>query len=107
MPDSLVHFEVLLRSGGTGRQPTARNVDQFRPDPEALDRCRRWLCAHGVTAHATDFSLACSASPRVFESLFGVKLIALEPAPGQPVWHVDGTIRVPGEIAALVEDVTL
>ena len=102
-----VDFEVLLRTAGEGRLATAHNIDQFRADPENAERCRRWLHAKGVKASATDFSLACSAPAAVFESLFGVKLVPVRAAPGHLPWRVKGTIRVPPEIAPLVEDVTL
>ena len=104
MPESkaAVTFEVQLRTAGTGRIPTPQTIDQFRVDPEAAERCRRWLHGRGVTAHATDFSLACSAPPMVFESLFKVKLKSAGPG-----WQMDGPIHVPEEIAPMVEDVTI
>ncbi len=79
-----------------------QTIGRFRADPDAAERGRRWLQARGVTVHATAFSLACSAPPEVFESLFNVKLSAAGAA-----WKVAGKIRVPEEIAPLVEDVTL
>lgn len=104
---STVAFEVLLRSKGSGRSATSRNVEQFRADPEAAERVRRWLHAHGVTAHATDFSIACTAPPKIFESLFGVELRPIKGPKKVPRWSVDGQIRIPEEIAEFVENVTL
>jgi hypothetical protein len=43
----------------------------------------------------------------IFEALFGVKLVAIDAAPGCPPWRMVGSLRVPTDIAALVEDVTL
>ena len=107
MPGPPVNFDVLLRSEGTGHVPTTRNIAQFRPDADAIEKCSQWLSARGVDVHATVFSLACSSSPAVFESLFEVKLVAAAPVPGRPAWQVEGAIRVPTEIATLVEDITL
>ena len=72
-----------------------------------MESCRHWLHAHGVVAHPTGLSLACSASSAVFESLFGVKLVALDPVPGAPRWRIEGTLRIPDTLSAWVEDVTL
>jgi hypothetical protein len=107
MADPLVNFDVLLRSKGTGHVPTTENIANFRPEPEAVHKCSRWLRARGVKVHPTTFSLACSAPVAVFESLFEVKLAAIAPVPGRPPWRVDGVIRVPKEIAAFIEDVVL
>jgi len=107
MPLRVVNFEVLLRSAGTGRSPTTENIAQFRPDPEALDRCRRWLCDRGVRVHATDFGLACSAPKVVFQSLFGTKLVRADPEPNRPAWRAVSSIQAPPEIASLVEEITI
>jgi len=85
----------------------AENIRTFRPDPEHTDLVRRWLQERGVVTHATDFSLACSAPPAVFEQLFAVKLVAFDKVPGGAAWKVAGRIRVPEETATLVEDITL
>jgi hypothetical protein len=100
-----VAFEILLRSAGSGRRPTVRNIDQFRPDPESLELVRRWLIARGVDAHATEFGIACSAPPALFEKIFAAR--PLPAGPASPEWRLDGSIRIPAEIAAHVEDVTL
>jgi hypothetical protein len=107
MPDALVSFEVVLRTPGSGRIPTVQNLDQFRPDPEKLEFVRRWLHARGVVAHTTGFGLACSAPATVFESLFGAQLRPAEEVAGAAAWQLDGPIRLPAEIAGLVEEVVL
>ncbi len=107
MTAATVAFEVVLRTAGSGRTPTLRTIDSFRPDPEGIESGRRWLQAHGVSAHATAFSLACSAPPAVFETLFGVKLVALKKVTAGVPWRIEGTVQVPDEIAGLVEDIML
>lgn len=101
-----VAFDVLLKSPGGRRTPTAATIDDFHADPEALATCQRWLGTHGVTAHPTPFGLGCSAPAATFESLFGVTLTAVA-AKGRPAWRMDGTPRVPEAIARFVEDVTI
>lgn len=107
MADSTISFEIRLRTAGTGQLPAARIIDRFRPDPEALELCRGWLHAHGGVAHSTGFSLACSIAPEAFELLFGVRVRAVKRGAGPSAWRVEGAIRVPEEIAAFVEEVTL
>ena len=86
-----VSFEVLFRTPGSGKRPTAETRAQFRPDPAAVQLAQRWLEGKGVTCHPTGFSLACTASTGVFKSLFGGK-------------HAP---RVPAELAPWVEDVNV
>jgi hypothetical protein len=105
--DPVIRFDVLLRSAGTGRSPTTHNIADFRPADEAIERCRRWLSARGVEVHSATFSLACAAPVALFESLFDVKVVPIPPAPGCAPWCLQGGIRIPAEVATLVEDVTL
>jgi hypothetical protein len=110
VPDELplVTFEVLLRTAGSGRQPHLGNLGDFQPKPDAIERCRRWMVLHGVNCRPANFSLACSAPGQVFASLFSVN-ISRNPnsGPGQPSVLVYGDIRVPAEIADIVDQVNL
>lgn len=101
------NFDVLLRSGASGQVPHLQTIEQFEPPPEAIEKCRRWFAARGVKCHATQFGLACSASEDRFASLFQVKVSRLAKGPGGPAHEVHGTIRVPPEIADLVEQITV
>jgi hypothetical protein len=103
----LVAFELLLRSPGSGHTPSTHNIDQFRADPEVAERVRRWLQAHGVTAHSSDFTIAGTAPRKTFESLFGVRLKPRKANTKSGDWSVEGKIRTPDEIADAVEDVIL
>lgn len=105
MTEPRVEFEILLRSAGSGRIPTTRNVEEFRPDAETIELVLRWLQSRGVEARPTGFSLACSAPPAVFQALFGAKPIA--PYRKDESWRLDGPVRVPAELADAIEDVTL
>lgn len=100
-------FDVLLRSLGTGRRPTLKNIDDFRAPAEKIEKCKRFLVGRGVTCHVTPFGLGCSAPVETFETLFKVKLKAGGPVRGAPVFQIEGTIRTPQEIEELVEQVTL
>lgn len=109
LPVESVAFDLLLKgpAAASGRQPSVGEIEQFKPPPEAVERCRRWLAARAVTCHATDFGLACTAAPGRFTELFGV---ALEPAaagPGLPALRMAGEPRPPEPIADLVDQVTL
>src|SRR5262249_53118093 len=100
-----VNFDVLLRAAGTTRRPTTGNIAQCRPNPESIEKCHRWLSERGVSVNATDFGLACSASEALFESLFETKLVRVDPASSRSAWQTVGPIRVPSEIAPLVEQI--
>ena len=58
-----VAFELLLHTPGGDERPTLQTLERFRPDEEALRLCLQWLGQHGVTAHTTGFSIACTAPP--------------------------------------------
>lgn len=100
-----VGFELLLRTPGTGARPTLQTIERFRPDEEALRQCLRWLAERGVTAHTTGFSIACTATPALFESLFGVKVEAAGNLHGRTVWRTRGRPQVPSDLSAWVESV--
>lgn len=102
-----VPFQVLLRSSSDGRIATTANIDAFRVDPERAERVRRWLHAHGVTAHVTDFAIAASAPPKVFASLFGVQPKRASSGAASDAWVLPEVPRVPAEIAEVVAEVTI
>ena len=103
-----VAFDVLLRAPGAGSVPDVATIDQCRPDAEAVERCRRWFAARGVTTHATQFGLAGSTPRALFESLFGVRLKPVRPAvSGRPAFETIGKLQLPTEIADAIEQVTL
>ncbi len=110
MPESanpVVTFDVLLRAGQARGEPSVQEIARFKPDPGDIERCRRWLAQRGVTAHATDFGLACSCPPALFEQLFGVRLAEKSPAADQAPFEAIGAMRPPPEIGDLIEQVTL
>ncbi len=47
-----------------------QTIDEFRPTPDAIEECRRWLTDNGVICHPTGFGLACSTPEETFNSLF-------------------------------------
>ena len=106
--ESGVSFDVLLRAPGSGRVPNLTTIDQFRPPAEAIEKCRRCLSADGVTCHATDFGLACTATRERFESLFRVRLRPVAGfAPGMPPFQIVGEIHLPQVIREDVKQITL
>src|SRR5262245_13043552 len=98
MQPMFVAFELLLRTpGGTGL-PTLKTIERFRPDEDAMRHCLEWLGKQGVTAHGTGFSIACTAAPALFESLFGAKVKAAGSLHGRTVWRTRGKPQVPAEL---------
>ncbi len=103
-----VVFEILLRAPGSGGIPSLDTIAQHRPDPGAIEVCRRVLAAGGVTCHPTDFGLVCDAPREVFESLFRVKLGRIhDRQPARPAWVVEEEPRPPEAIASYVDQVTI
>ncbi len=102
-----VSFDVTLKGAGLGTTAGLATIDDLRPPQEAIERCVRWLAAKGVAAHATAFGVACSAPPALFESLFGVTLRRVDDRPSRPSYEASGEPAAPGEIADIVEAITL
>ena len=107
MPSDEVTFEVLLCTPASGGEPHVETIDQFRPSPNEIERCRRWFSAQGVTSHATGFGLTCSVSRRQFEFLFGVTLTPVTAELGQPPFEMEGAPTSPPELASVIEQITL
>jgi hypothetical protein len=100
-----VAFELLLQTPGGDERPTLQTIERFRPDEEAMRLCLQWLGQHGVTAHTTGFSIACTAPPSLFESLFDAKVEAAGDLHGRTVWRTQRKPRVPSELSAWVASV--
>jgi hypothetical protein len=102
-----IKFDVLVRAEASGETPDVSNIDRFRPEPEDVEKCRRWLTGKGVACYATEFGLACSASRQLFESLFSTQVEPLEQGPEKPPWRLHADPEPPAEIADYIEEVTL
>lgn len=105
--DTAVDFELLLRAAGSGGTPHIETIDRFRPRPEDIEFCRRWLSARGVTCFPSDFSLVCRAPKELLESLFSTKIEAQTKGPGMPGWRFLSDPIPPAEIAAYIEQVEI
>jgi len=107
MTEETVSFDILLRSPASGEEPDITTLDRFRPIPEDVSRCRRWLEANKVIAHSTEFGLSCSTSRKQFEYLFRVALEPASDGPGKPRFEMSARPEPPQEIAAIVDQITL
>lgn len=103
----IIEFNILVRAEAAGEIPGLGNLDRFRPDPEDIERCRRWLSGNGVTCYTTEFGLACSAPCKLFESLFSTRVKQSKPGPGKPPWQLLTDPVPPSEIADYIEDLTI
>jgi hypothetical protein len=106
-PSHKVQFDILLKSPGSGQRPNVGNIDQFRPAPETMETCRRWLVAQGIDCYATDFGLACSAEKGTFETLFGTELRPDAGVSGTPSWQCTSPPKPPDEIREYVEQISI
>ena len=102
-----IEFDILIRPPASGKHPDVKNIEQFRPDPADIEKCRRWLVSKGVTCHPTDFGLACRTSRNGFESLFSTQVNRERPSPGNPMWTCQRDPQPPSEIAGCIEQITI
>jgi hypothetical protein len=102
-----IQFDVIVRSEASGETQDARNIDQFRPEPEDIEMCRQWLARKGVVCYPTEFGLACSASRKIFESLFSTRLEPQEQRPGKARWRLQKVPKAPAAIADYIKGITL
>ena len=102
-----IDFDILIRSAASGKEVDVSNIQEFRPDPADIEKCRRWLLSKGVTCHPTDFGLVCSTSRESFESLFSTQINRNRPSPGKPIWTCQRDPQPPREIADCIEQITI
>ena len=102
-----VSFDILLRSAGAGREASVASVESFKPTPDDIAKCHRWLLSKGFSAHMTEFGLTCSAPKVLFEETFSVSLQPSGGEAGQPAFVMSGPVIPPDEIAELVDQVTI
>lgn len=100
-----VHLKPALAE--VDEVPTVATIERFKPPPEAVIRCARWLSEQGVTCRDTGFGLACSAPQGRFEALFTVSLLWRPPSVSNSPWLMHGVPQAPQEIADVVADITL
>ena len=104
---NIIGFDILLKAPASGRTAHVENIDQFKPPPENIVKCQRWLAARGVTCHSTDFGLVCSAPAELFENLFSTKVKRSSNAPGVPIWHCLSPPKAPSEIEEYVDQISI
>lgn len=86
-----IYLDVLVRAHDSPERITVENIGRARPDPDVVERCRRWLAARGLECHATDFGVVCKGHREQVARVFGS---ATAPRP-------------PAEIARFVEQVSV
>ena len=72
-----VEFEVLFQTVAGDGPSTVESLEAERPRAGDLVRCGRWLAAHGVETHCTEFSVVCSCEYALFERLFSTHLVEI------------------------------
>jgi hypothetical protein len=102
-----VEVDILLKAPASGKTPSVQNIEQFKPPPEDIAKCLRWLASQGVTCHSTDFGLACSAPVETFEALFSTTLERTGAAPGKPCWACSSPPQAPREIERYVDQISI
>ena len=104
---NIIGFDILLKAPGSGKTPHVGNIDQFKPPPENIVKCHRWLASKGVTCHSTDFGLACSVPAELFEKLFSTKVKRSKSASGAPSWSCSSPPKAPRDIEEFVDQISI
>ncbi len=111
--EDTIQFDILLRSTATakGLDPSAAstgNVRDFYPTPETIERCRRWLVKRGITCYPSNFGLACSSPPALFERVFDARLEGeRKSSEGKTIPRLLTNPTIPEPIADIVEQIKL
>jgi len=106
-PSHIIGFDILLKAPGSGKTPHVGHIDQFKPPPENIVKCHRWLTSKGVTCHSTDFGLACSASAELFEKVFSTKVKRSKSASGVPSLSCSSPPKAPRDIEEYVDQISI
>ena len=101
-----VSFKVLLRRNAD-RVADPEDVTDKKVELEDLRQCLNWFAARGISVKATRSGLHCETPREMFEFLFGVTLNRRAPAKGAPEFEIDGTLKLPSELAALIDRICL
>lgn len=104
---NIIEFEILIRAEASGEIPDVSNINRFRPDPEDIEKCRRWLDSKGVSCYITEFGLVCSTSRHLFESLFSTQVKRSKQRSGKSQWQLLTDPVPPSKIADYIVDVTI
>ena len=101
-----VSFKVLLRRNAN-RVGDPEDVADKKVELEDLRQCLNWFAARGISVKATRSGLHCETPRDMFEFLFGVTLNRRAAAKGAPGFEIDGTLKLPSELAALIDRICL
>ena len=104
---NIIQFDILLKPADSSEILQVNNIDQFRPPPENIEKCHRWLTSKGVTCYRTDFGLACSAPAELFESLFSTKVERSKLKIAAPPWHCSLPPKAPPEIGEYIDQISI
>ena len=104
-----INFDILLHSGKElgGTLPGIHSIDQFKPQPEIIERCQRFFLSKGLDCHATDFGLSCSSSKEVIEKLFNTELTQEYLQDGRIQWKFLKEPVFPDEIGSYIRQLTI
>lgn len=101
-----VSFKVLLRRNADNAVDSDDVTDK-KVELEDLRQCLNWFSARGISVKATRSGLHCETPREMFEFLFGVTLNRRASAKGAPAFEIDGTLKLPSELASLIDRICL
>jgi hypothetical protein len=105
--ESIIGFDVLIKGRAAGRIPNLKNIQNFKPAPDDIEKCRRWFEKNNVTVYPTEFGLSGQTTKKHFESIFKIHLTSTKSHSGGPAFKMSSGPYLPQEIAPLIDQITL
>ncbi len=103
----IIQFDVLIKSRAAGRTPNLKNIHDFKPASDDIEKCRRWFEKKGIILFPTQFGLSGQTTKNSFESVFKVHLTHVDSEFAGPPFIMSSDPQLPDEIAALIDQITL
>jgi hypothetical protein len=105
--EDTIQFDVLIKGRAADREPSVGNIENFKPTPDDIEKCRRWFEKNAISVYATEFGLCGETTKKHFESIFKIRLTPTSSDSIEPAFKMSSDPHLPEEIAALIDQITL
>jgi hypothetical protein len=105
--EDTIQFDVLIKGRAADREPSVGNIENFKPTPDDIEKCRRWFEKNAISVYATEFGLCGETTKKHFESIFKIRLTPTSSDSIGPAFKMSSDPHLPDEIAVLIDQITL
>ena len=105
--EDTIQFDVLIKGQAADRVPSLENIEDYKPAPHDIEKCRRWFEKNAITVYPTDFGLSGETTKKHFESIFKIRLTPTRSDSLGPAFKLSSDPHLPDEIGALIDQITL